>query len=310
MIYTLTANPSLDKLYILYKLEVGKYNRGRVAKYDPGGKGINVSRCLKELGDESIIVGFFAGGVGHTITNILSSQGFQVQAVQVDGENRSNITLIETFSGEMTKINEYGPVIDHDKMNLLLSIIEEKTQKGDIWVLSGSLLPGLPNGFYAMVIKRIQSCGGLAFLDTRGMWLVYGYQAVPFALRINQIEAEEALGKSLQTVEDCYTAVDKFRKKGIYISVISLGSEGAVFANKETILDVKAPRVSAKTVIGAGDAMMAMLVHAHINKWPLEKAAKWSVAAGSASVMKEGTSIAELSLIKTLLGKIKVKEIK
>ena len=101
MIYTFTANPSLDKLYILNRLSVGKYNRGQVVQYDPGGKGINVSRCLKELGDESIITGFFGGSTGDFLIDNLQTQGLIVDPIRIKGETRSNITLIENFNGQI-----------------------------------------------------------------------------------------------------------------------------------------------------------------------------------------------------------------
>lgn len=309
MIYTLTANPSLDKLYIVSSLTVGEYNRGQATRYDAGGKGINVSRCLMELGKDSTVVGFFGGNIGKILIESLQNDGLSVETVTIAGESRSNVTMIESSTNTMTKLNEFGPCVDLDDMHKMLDIIQTRTQVGDVWVLSGSLPLGLPNGFYAMAIEAIHKKGGLAFLDTSGMWLIYGYQAAPFALRINQVEAETALGKQLETKKDCFNALDKFRKRGIALSAISLGEEGAVFADKDTILDVRAPRVSAKTVVGAGDAMMSMLVHAYIEKWPFEKMARWCVAAGSASVMKDGTSIAEVSLIEALVDQIEVKEI-
>lgn len=309
MIYTFTANPSLDKLYILNRLSIGQYNRGQVVQYDPGGKGINVSRCLKELGDESIITGFFGGSTGNFLIDNLQAQGFEVDPIRIEGENRSNITLIENFNGQMTKFNEFGPTASIKAMDLLLEKVENRTKKGDVWVLSGSILPGLPNGFYAILIKKIHACGGLAFLDTSGMWLIYGYQAIPFLVRINRSEAETVIGKKLISKEDIFNEIKKFQKKGLAISVISLDAEGAVFADKTTTLEVTAPNIAAKTVVGAGDAMMAMIVHGYLHEWPFEKIAKWGVAAGSASVMKDGTSIAEFELIQTLVEKVDLKEV-
>ena len=159
------------------------------------------------------------------------------------------------------------------------------------------------------MIKKIHACGGLAFLDASGMWLIYGYQAIPFLVRINRSEAETVIGKKLISKEDVFNEIKKFQKKGLAISVISLDAEGAVFADKTTTLEVTAPNVAAKTVVGAGDAMMAMIVHGYLHEWPFEKIAKWGVAAGSASVMKDGTSIAKFELIQTLVEKVDLKEV-
>jgi len=306
MIFTFTANPSLDKLYVLNKLSIGQYNRGRVAQYDPGGKGINVSRCLAELGNESVVVGFFGGSTGDYLVKELESRKLKVAPIGIQGENRSNITIIESSSDQMTKLNELGPVATYSEMNSLLGFIQKNTSQGDIWVLSGSLPPGLPNGFYAIVIKKILACGGVPFLDASQMWLIYGYQAKPYGLRINRTEAETALGNRIPTDEDVVKAIQKFRGKGIGLSVISLDEKGAVFCRDDQILVASPPRVSAKTVVGAGDAMMAMIIHGFMLDWPLEKLARWSVAAGTASVMKEGTSVAEFDLINALVERVQI----
>lgn len=306
MIFTFTANPSLDKLYILNRLSIGQYNRGRVVQYDPGGKGINVSRCLTELGDESVVVGFFGGSTGDYLIQELESRNLKVAPIHIQGENRSNITIIESSSDQMTKLNELGPIATYNEMNFLLRFIEDNTSEGDIWVLSGSLPPGLPNGFYAILIKKILACGGIPFLDASQMWLIYGYQAKPYGLRINRTEAETALGYRIPTDEDVIKAAQKFQAKDIGLSVISLDEKGAVFCRDDQIVMASPPHVSAKTVVGAGDAMMAMIIHGYRKDWPLEKLARWSVAAGTASVMKEGTSVAEFDLIKALVERVQI----
>jgi len=196
-----------------------------------------------------------------------------------------------------------------EALDSIIEKIEKRTKKGDIWILSGSVLPGLPFGFYAVLINKIHACGGLAFLDSSGMWLIYGYQAIPFAVRINRNEAETVVGKKIESKEEVISTLRMFQNKGLGISVISLDDEGAMFADKNTILDVSAPSVAAKTVVGAGDAMMAMVVYGHLHDWPLEKIAQWSVAAGSASVMKEGTSIAEFELIQALVEEVDLRVI-
>ncbi|MCD6577149.1 MAG: hypothetical protein J7K66_03945, partial [Anaerolineaceae bacterium] len=262
-----------------------------------------------ELGDESMITGSFGGSTGNFLIDKLQAQGFEVDPIKIEGESRSNITLIENFNGQMTKLNEFGPAASIKTMDLLLEKVEKRTKKGDIWVLSGSILPGLPNGFYAILIKKIHASGGHAFLDSSGMWLIYGFQAIPSLVRINRIEAETVIGKKLISKEDVFNEIKKFQNKGIAISIISLDAEGAVFADKTTILEVSAPSVAMKTAVGAGDAMMAMIIHGYLHKWPFNKIAKWGVAAGSASVMKDGTSVAELELIQTLIEKVELREI-
>lgn len=307
MIYTLTANPSLDKLYVLDKLEAGQYNRGTVERYDPGGKGINVSRCLQAFGVDSVILGFFAGNTGEFLINALHGQGLTVDPVFIDGESRSNITLLENSIGRMTKLNEFGPAVDRAAQQAIIQKISDKTEPGDIWVLSGSLSPGLPDDFYSQLIHAIQDHGGLAFLDTSGKWLIHGYKASPDLLRINSKEAETILGKNLDTRDKLLEALSAINQTGTSLSVISLGAEGALFSNSESVYEANAPIVNAQTPVGAGDAMMAAIVYGYIQKWPLEKIAAWSVAAGSASAMQAGTATVSQDHILPLLDQVDVK---
>ena len=309
MIYTLTVNPSLDKLYVLDKLKVGEYNRGEVTRYDPGGKGINVSRCLNVLETESVVLGFFGGKTGEFIVDSLQSQNLEVDPVYIRGESRSNITLIESASGQMTKLNEIGPVIDKNACALLEKKIKEKTKPGDIWVLSGSIPRGLPDDFYALVIAVIKENGGLSFLDTSSKWLIPGFKASPDLLRINDTEAEMIVGEELKTEQDLYTAIRSIQRTGISLAVISRGKEGALFADASSLYNISAPRVEEKTTVGAGDAMMAMIIYGYIHGWSLERMAAWGVAAGSASVMQEGTSTFTLDQVQSLIDEVQVERI-
>ena len=309
MIYTLTVNPSLDKLYILDKLKVGEYNRGEVTRYDPGGKGINVSRCLHALETGSVVLGFFGGKTGEFIVNSLQLQDLEVDPVYIKGESRSNITLIESAGGQMTKLNETGPVINKDACSLLEKKIKERTKPGDIWVLSGSVPRGLPDDFYALVIAAVKKQGGVSFLDTSSKWLIPGFKAKPDLLRINNTEAEMIVNKELKTEQDLYSAIRSIQGNGISAAIISRGEEGALFADASSLYSVTAPKVEAKTTVGAGDAMMAMIIYGYIHKWSLERMAVWGVAAGSASVMQEGTSTFTLDQVRSLIDEVRVTRI-
>ncbi len=308
MIYTLTVNPSLDKLFILDALRVGEYNRGEVVRYDAGGKGINVSRCLQALGVESVVVGYFAGCTGGYLLDSLHRMGLEVEPIFIDGESRSNITLQESAADRMTKLNEFGPVVDNDAYQGMCQKIDELTRPGDIWVLSGSLSPGLPDDSYAIFIKAIKERGGLTFLDTSGIWLKKGIEAVPDFLHMNVEESEYFINKQTKTREDLHAVIRNIGGKGITTVVISLGSQGALFVDANSLCDVHAPSVQVRTTVGAGDAMMAMIVYGYLHHWSLTKISAWSVAAGSASVMQEGTSSVSMEQVSQLVGKITMEE--
>lgn len=308
MIYTLTVNPSLDKLFILDTLRVGNYNRGEVARYDLGGKGINVSRCLQSLGVKSVVVGYFAGSTGGYLLDAINCMGIQVEPIMIDGESRSNITLHESAVDRMTKLNEFGPIVDEDAYQMMIHKIAKMTRPGDIWVLSGSLSPGLPDDAYAVFIKTIRDCGGLTFLDTSGKWLEKGLEAVPDFLHINIEETEFIVQKKIKTREDLQTAIQKIQEKGIAKAVISMGAEGALFLDGEGARVVHAPSVKVRTTVGAGDAMMAMIVYGYLHHWSLKEISAWSVAAGSASVAQEGTSSVTMDQVASLMSSVITEE--
>jgi len=159
------------------------------------------------------------------------------------------------------------------------------------------------------MIEVIKKHGGLTFLDTSGKWLIHGYQATPNLLRINTLEAEIALNRKLTTREELYKAIRMISKRGISLTVISMGSRGALLTDSKSLYDVTAPKVDEKTTVGAGDAMMAMIVYGYVHGWSLEKIAVWSVAAGSASVMQEGTATVTSEQVQPLLDRVNVKKL-
>ena len=306
MIFSLTPNPSLDRTIVVPHLKVGEYNRGHVTQLDPGGKGINVSRNLRELGEDSIIVGYFGGGTGRTLVDSLRDQGFTVEALPVEGETRSNITLIELDSGRWTKLNEYGPEISDEMAKTLLTFARERTKEQDIWVLSGSLPPGLPADYYVQLITIIKERGGLVCLDSSGPPLKYGCQAAPYLVKANQVEAETVLGQKLPSGESRRKALSRFLEMGISLAVISCGAEGALLGTVGETIVGRPPSVTIKNPVGAGDSMLAALVVAHLRGWSLDQAARWCVAAGTASAMQEGTSVVTPDQIESLLDRVEV----
>jgi len=306
MIYTLTPNPSLDRTFVVPHLKVGEYNRGHVTRLDPGGKGINVSRNLRELGEDSVIVGYFGGGTGRALVDSLRDQGFTVEALSVEGETRSNITLIESDSDRWTKLNEYGPEISDEMAKMLLNLARARTKEQDIWVLSGSLPPGLPADYYAQLITIIKARGGLVYLDSSGPPLKYGCQAAPYLVKANQVEAETVLGRELPTGESRRMALGDFLEMGISLAVISCSAEGALLGTVEETIVGRPPSVTVKNPVGAGDSMLAALVVAHLRGWGLDEAARWCIAAGTASAMQEGTSVVTPGQIESLLEQVEV----
>ena len=159
MIVTVTLNPTLDKTLSVPALWPGEVHRARFLRQDIGGKGINVSRALAALGVTSIPIGFLGGATGRAMRDGLTAAGYDARFVEVPGETRQNLTLLDESTGVYTKINEPGPTIGPEHLAALSALVAELAAPGDLWALCGSLPPGAPADFYANLVTAIQARG-------------------------------------------------------------------------------------------------------------------------------------------------------
>ncbi|MGC8782669.1 MAG: 1-phosphofructokinase family hexose kinase, partial [Anaerolineae bacterium] len=262
MIYTVTLNPSLDRTLTVRELRVGELNRARRVRLDLSGKGINVSRLLRRLGIASRILGFAGGSTGRAIQDGLTAEGFETIFIEVAGETRQNITILDEATGACTKINEPGASVGPDDLEALVAVIRETAAEGDLWVFSGSLPPGAPADFYAQLIELVQGRGGRAFLDTSGEALRLGLAARPFAIKPNSEEAGELLNAPVTGNSGHLAAARRLQAAGPTLVCLTRGADGLVLAYGEALLLVPSLPVTVVSPIGAGDATLAGLVWA------------------------------------------------
>ena len=196
MIYTVTLNPTLDKTLSVPVLRPGEVHHARFLRQDIGGKGINGSRTLATLGIASIPTGFLGGATGKAIREGLATDGFDARFVEVPGETRQNLTLLDESTGVYTKINEPGPTVGAGQLAALHGLVAGLAAPGDLWAFCGSLPPGAPADLYAELIAAVQ-----AHAVHAPSWIPAGRrwpQACPprpFGLKPNSEEASEALGR-------------------------------------------------------------------------------------------------------------------
>ena len=291
MIYTVTLNPALDKTLVATGLEPDVINRARIVRRDWGGKGINVSRALRNLGVESVAMGFQGGSTGSQLEDGLRAMGLATDFVRVEGETRINLTIHDEVRGVMVKLNEAGPEIQSRDLAALISLVEARVASGDIWALSGNLPPGAPPDLYAQLVELIQSGGGRAFLDTSGEALRLGCAARPYAVKPNLEEAATILGRRLQSGCDLRGALRDLLGMGISLAVISLGADGAVIADRSEMHWARPPQVAVQSDIGAGDSLLAGLIWSlSLAREPAESL-RWAVACGAAAAMEEGSGV-------------------
>ena len=310
MIVTLTPNPVLDHTLTVPRIEFDDVLRAASTRFDWGGKGFNVSRALKALGMDSVAMAFAAGDTGHRLARGLHGLGIDTDFVQVSGETRTNVVIVDASTARHIKVNEAGPVIARSDHEQLLQRVRQRVQPGDIWVLAGSLPPGLPAGFYAEVIDLLQCAGARAFLDASGEPLRLGCAARPALIKPNVVEAQEITGQPIHLPQDALAAADQFLASGIEMVALSMGADGLVLAAASRAVWAKPPAVPVSNPTGAGDSLLSGIVWALQAGLPLADVARWGVATGTASAMRDGVSVGSRAEVEAVLGRVEIVDLR
>jgi 1-phosphofructokinase family hexose kinase len=306
MIYTLTLNPALDRELTVPELVFDEVLRATALRVDYGGKGFNVSRALAALGAESVALGFVGGKTGEKLEAGLSSLGITTRLTEVAEETRTNVSVVAEHSAHYIKVNESGPTISPAEQDALTARVDDLARRGDWWVLSGNLPPGVSETIYADLIQRIQSAGARAILDTSGEPLRYGCAAGPFVAKPNAQEAGELIGMSVRTPEEVRTAAESIQALGVSIVLISLGKAGAFLSDGESTWMAEPPEIEERNPIGAGDASVAGLVWGLSQDLPLPDVLRWSVASGAAAASLDGTAVGSYTMVESLVPRVSI----
>lgn len=307
MIYTLTLNPALDRELTVAALEPNAVLRATSARVDYGGKGFNVSRALAALGTPSVALGLLGGPTGAAMKAGLSRQGIAVDVVSIGGETRTNVSIVATDTGDHVKVNEAGPIVTGEERESLVDRVSALARPGDLWVLAGSLPPGLPPDLYASLVELLRGYGARVILDASGEAFALGCQARPFLIKPNAVEAEAATGQPTRTAAETLAAAERLRSFGPENVVISRGADGAVLATTDGRWIGTAPHIDESNPIGAGDALVAGLVHAiHLNA-PWSDVLRTGLASGAAAASLPGTDFGDLDYVARLAGQAVVR---
>jgi 1-phosphofructokinase len=302
MIYTVTLNPALDYNIQFDKFETGTLNPAKLSYFLAGGKGINVSKVLKNLGKDSVAMGFVGGFTGDYIKRELSEKGIEYDFIELDETTRVNIKLKD--SNDETEIAGIAPKISEEKQKLLLDELM-KIGDGDILVLAGSIPNGVPKDFYAKIISELK--GVKVILDTRGEAFDEGIKAKPFLVKPNIHELEEYLGEKFENIDDIVAGAKKLMNHGVQNVIVSMGGDGSLFLTGEKVYLGNIPKGNLKNSVGAGDSMVAGFVSALVEGLKLEEAYMRGIASGSATAYSY--SLAERNEVFRLLEEIRIKEL-
>lgn len=297
MIYTVTLNPAIDKTVVIENLRTGTVNRVATVREDAGGKGINVSKCLKNLGVDSVAAMILAGEAGKRLENMLADLVIPVLPVWTEGENRTNLKIIDPVKGENTDINEPGPVVTPEVLENLRKTLGERIKEGDILILSGSLPAGVDRNLYGQWTAYFRKKDVCVYLDADGEPMQKGMAALPYMIKPNNDELAALTGKESLSKEQMLAEGKRLQKSGIREIVISLGSDGALFLNEDGCYYAKGLKVPVKSTVGAGDSVVAAAAYGQVKNLSREERIRLCVAIGAASVMQSGTQPPEAALV-------------
>lgn len=307
MIYTVTCNPALDKTVKIQNFNVDKVNRVLSIRKDAGGKGINVSRMLHKLGEQTCAMGFLGLDTGKFIEMELKQQGIQTSFVHTHAETRTNIKIVDPINKTYTDINEPGEQIVQADMKRLKDNLLSMVQADDIVVFSGKLASGMDESIIKEWIIKCKQKGARVFVDAEKSTLKQALEAQPYLIKPNQEELESITDKKFDNREDMILECERIIENGVSVVVLSLGGEGAMFFSKENRLYAKALDVPVNSTVGAGDSMMAAFAYGVQNNLTFEETAKLSMAVSAAKVICEGTKMPDQEQIDDLLDKVQVK---
>jgi len=309
MIATITLNPSLDRTVIVDGLKVNESNRWTSVHHYAGGKGIDVSRAIHEMGGQTIAYGFIGGDEGRTLEVKLDEEGVPFSFTPIEQETRINFIISDTKASQQTIINAPGPHISKRELARFLKKLRGIYPSPELMVASGSVPPGVPIDIYYTIVQEAKSHRVRTILDSAGQWLEEGIKAKPYLIKPNIREAEELLKTELPTEEAITKAALNLIEMGVEIAVISRGKDGIIAATRDGMFKAVPPPVKVRSAVGAGDCTIAGLALKLARGEPLIEACRLAVAMGTAAVLTPGTELCHRADVEKLLPQIKVSRV-
>lgn len=285
MIYTLTLNPSIDYIMGVENIEYGKVNRASYEKILPGGKGINVSIVLKNLGIDSCALGFVGGFTGEYIKKAVEEFGVETDFISIkEGISRINTKIKADIE---TEINGQGPIVSENEKALLFEKLNF-LKKGDVLVLAGSVPKGFGKEFYSDIMSKINTDEIKVVVDAEGELLRNTLKHKPFLIKPNNFELEGFFGVKIKTIDETAEYAKKLRAEGAKNVFVSMGGNGGLFVCEDgKVFYSAAPKGKVINTTGAGDSAVAGFIFEYENSKSFKDAFMMGISAGSASAFSE-----------------------
>lgn len=302
MIYTLTLNPSIDYVLRIEKFDDGQTIRSKSEEKYPGGKGIMVSKLLKNLGENSVNIGFLGGFTGEFIKNKLENLGIDEEFTKISDDSRINVKL--KYEKE-TEINAQGPEIKEEEIEEFLNYLDN-LEEDDFVIISGSIPKSLGDDFYRVIVNLLEMENVRFALDTSGKKLFNLSSYKPFLVKPNRDELSEIFEDEIDSDEKIVKYARKLIDQGAENVIVSLGKDGSIFIDNN--IAYKAKPIEGKLInsVGSGDSMVAGYIYGYMKGLSKLDSYKLAIACGSATAFSP--DIAEKELIYKILEKVEVEE--
>lgn len=307
-ILTVTLNPAIDVRYNIEKIEMGNVNRTSTIEKNAGGKGINVSRVIRQLGGAILSTGIIGGYTGKLFLSKLDKDSIENSFLETDFETRTCIAAIDKSTGKITEFLESaeGKEKDFEKfLEKYISILENGIK---LVCGSGSLLKGIKKDSYNILINEASKREIKFILDTSGETLAEGIKAAPFLIKPNQNELEEIFKKKLNTIDEIVNAARIIVKKGVENVMVTLGENGAILVTENEVYRANFPKVEIKNTVGSGDSTIGGFAYGIAEGKSLEESFKLGVACGTTNAMLDTTGSIDLEILDTVLNNIKIEK--
>jgi 1-phosphofructokinase family hexose kinase len=311
LILTVTLNAALDRTVAVPRIRLGRRHRALESRRAPGGKGVNVARALKHLGEPVIATGLAGGATGARIRELLTAESVLHDFTEVAGESRTNVSIVDPTSGEQTEINERGPEVGDEDVERFADRLLYLARGADFCVIAGSLPPGAPADVYARLIADLRGLGVSVLLDADGEPMRAGLRAQPAVVAPNLTEAEEAVGFEFGAAEELTLGLQGLLEMGAEEAIVTTANGCVAIAGQAAPrrYEVTIEPLEPVAAVGSGDAFVAGLAASRRADRPVADSLAFAVACGAESTQHLGAGSLDAAEVGRLVERVTVREL-